>query len=556
MSEQQQQQQPREETLEFPEGFMWGSATAAYQIEGGQDEDDGRSPCIWDTFCAREGKVENGDDGSVACDHYHLWKDDVAMMRKLGLPAYRFSIAWSRLLPNGRGEVNPKGLEFYNNLIDVLVASNITPLVTIYHWDLPECLDAEYGGWLDRKVVDDFAYYAKTCFRCFGNRVKHWITFNEPWCSAVLGYCNGEMAPGRKDRPGEEPYRASHHIILAHATAVKLYRDEFQAEQKGVIGITLNMDWREPLTDEPEDKAAARRALDWQLGWYADPIWKGDYPESMKKRCGDRLPSFTEEEKDLIKGTSDFFGLNHYSTAYASNPTGKAETKSMWGNVQSGGYFDDQDCTLTDDPSWLRTDMGWPVVPWGLSRLCEYIQREYHPEGGIWVTENGCAVQDDDVEKAKQDTFRVNYYRDYIAQLHRAIGRGADVRAYFAWSLMDNFEWALGYSKRFGLCHVDYKTQVRTPKASAWFISDVIQKNALKISAEDLKKTDFVMIEGASSSAKGEGTKAGVKRKSAPSAASAAATSPAAAPGGTRGVARICETKDSLDNPSLSTEDT
>lgn len=511
MSEQQQQQQqqqptnnqkekPRTDlvTLKFPKGFLWGSATASYQIEGGQHE--GRSPCIWDAFCAKEGSIKNGDNGSVACDHYHRWKEDVALMKRLGLPAYRFSIAWSRLLPDGRrgSKVNPKGLEFYNNLINELIASNITPLVTIYHWDLPECLDIEYGGWLDRKIIDDFVFYAKTCFECFGDRVKHWITFNEPWCTAVLGYCNGEMAPGHKDSPGVEPYLASHHIILAHAKAVKLYRDEFKAKQKGIIGITLNMDWREPLTDKPEDKAAARRGLDWELGWFADPIWKGDYPENMKKRCGDRLPSFTEEEKSLIKDTSDFFGLNHYSTAFASNPVESkdAETKSMWGNVQSGGYFDDQHCSLTDDPRWLRTAMQWPVVPWGLNRLCQYIQKEYQPKGGIWITENGCAVQDeDDVENAKQDTFRVNYYRDYLAQLHKAIDEGADVRAYFAWSLMDNFEWALGYSKRFGLCHVDYKTQVRTPKASAFFILGSIKENALKISADDLKNTDFVMIE-------------------------------------------------------------
>lgn len=480
-------------TLKFPKDFVWGSATASYQIEGGHE--DGRSPCIWDTFCAKEGKVKNGDNGTMACDHYHRWKEDVALMKKLGLPAYRFSIAWSRLLPEGRGELNPIGVEFYNNLIDELIKSGIKPLVTIYHWDLPECLDAEYGGWLSRKIIDDFEYYSKKCFECFGDRVKDWITFNEPWCSTVLGYCNGEMAPGNKEKPETEPYLAAHHIILAHAKAVKCYRDHFKADQKGVIGITLNMDWREPLTDKDEDKAAAGRALDWQLGWYADPIWKGDYPETMKKRCGDRLPSFTDEEKALIKGTSEFFGLNHYSTAYASQPIGKAETKSMWGNVQSGGYFDDQECILTDDPRWLRTDMNWAVVPWGLKSMCEYIQREYQPEGGIIVTENGCAVPDDDVEKAKQDTFRVNYYRDYIAQLHEAIKNGADVRGYFAWSLMDNFEWALGYSKRFGMCHVDYETQVRTPKASALFISGVIKANALKISKEQLAATHFVMIE-------------------------------------------------------------
>jgi beta-galactosidase len=483
-------------TLKFPDGFLWGSATASYQIEGGHE--DGRSPCIWDTFCAKKGNVNNDDNGAVACDHYHRWKDDVQLMKSLGLPAYRFSIAWSRLLPNGRGEVNPKGVEFYNNLINELIANNITPLVTIYHWDLPECLDAEYGGWLSRKIIPDFEEYAVTCFKCFGDRVKSWITFNEPWCSTVLGYCNAEMAPGHKGSPDKEPYLAAHHIILAHARAVKRYRDEFKAEQKGVIGITLNMDWREALRKTPEDEAAAGRALDWQLGWYADPIWKGDYPETMRKRCGDRLPSFTEEEKKLIKGTSEFFGLNHYSTAYVSNPVGKAKTKSMWGNEQSGGYFDDQDAVLTDDPRWPRTDMDWAVVPWGLKKMCEYIQKEYSPEGGIIVTENGCAVKDDDVSMAQNDIFRVKYYRGYIAQLHKAIQGGIDVRGYFAWSLMDNFEWALGYSKRFGMCHVDYATQKRTPKASAKFFSGVVQNNALEIDETELAASDFAMIQDGS----------------------------------------------------------
>eukprot|EP00931_Biecheleriopsis_adriatica_P052821 TRINITY_DN3079_c0_g1_i1.p1 TRINITY_DN3079_c0_g1~~TRINITY_DN3079_c0_g1_i1.p1 ORF type:complete len:538 (-),score=110.52 TRINITY_DN3079_c0_g1_i1:47-1660(-) len=482
------------QSLSFPDGFVWGSATAAYQIEGAAAEG-GRTPCIWDTFSGTPGKVMNGDTGAVACDHYHRFREDVKMMKELGLPAYRFSISWSRVLPQGRGEPNPEGIKFYNDLLDELCAAGIQPLATIYHWDLPQCLEDEYGGWLGRKVIEDFEHYASVCFASFGDRVKSWITFNEPWCSTVLGYANGEMAPGRKEVPEREPYLAAHHIILAHAHAVRRYRSDFQQEQKGKIGITLNMDWRHPLTSSEADAAAAQRALDWQLGWFADPIWKGDYPESMRKRCGDRLPTFTAEEKNLIKGTSEFFGLNHYSTAYVSAPEGKAKTLSMWGNVQEGGYFDDQEVELTDDPRWGRTDMDWGVVPWGLKHMCEYIQREYSPEGGILVTENGCAVPDDDVETAQKDTFRVEFLQGYIAQLHKAIQSGADVRGYFAWSLMDNFEWALGYSKRFGIVHVDYTTQVRTPKASALLMSEAARTNALRLPQRVLKASDFVMIE-------------------------------------------------------------
>lgn len=481
-------------TLDFPKDFIWGSATAAYQIEGGAFEG-GRTACIWDTFCATEGKVKNGDNGTTACDHYHRFKEDVKLMKELNLPAYRFSISWSRLLPKGRGEPNPEAVKFYRGLLDELLKNNIKPLATIYHWDLPQCLEDEYGGWLSRQVIDDFEHYSATCFKCFGDKIQSWITFNEPWCSTVLGYANGEMAPGKKEKPETEPYIAAHHIILSHARAVKTYREKFQAKQGGQIGITLNMDWRHPLTEAEGDKAAAQRALDWQLGWFADPIWKGDYPESMRKRCGDRLPSFTEEEKQLIKGTSEFFGLNHYSTAYVAAPKGQAKTLSIWGNVQAGGYFDDQEVELIDDPRWGRSDMDWGVVPWGLKHMCEYIQKEYQPQGGILVTENGCAVADDDVQVAKYDAFRVDFYQGYIAQMHRAIQAGADVRGYFAWSLMDNFEWALGYSKRFGMVHIDYETQQRTPKQSALFFSEIVKSNKLILPASALEESDFVMIE-------------------------------------------------------------
>lgn len=470
------------QVLQFPSGFVWGSATASYQIEGGAAEG-GRAPSIWDTFSQTPGKVVNGDTGAVACDHYHRFKEDVKLIKELGFPAYRFSISWSRLLPSGRGEVNPEAVAFYGALLDELKANGILPLVTLYHWDLPQSLEDEYGGWLGRKVVEDFENYAVQCYKAFGDRVRWWLTFNEPWCSAALGYANGEHAPGRKEAPGTEPYLSAHHMILAHARAVRRYRAEFEAAQKGHIGITLNMDWKEPLTDSPADLAAHRRGMDWQLGWFADPIYKGDYPKTMRDKCGERLPSFTEEEKELIKGTSDFFGLNHYSTTFVSAfSEGEAKASlSMWGKEQSGGYFEDQDCKSHVDPAWAKTDMGWSVVPWGLKHLLLWIQKEYNPPGGIHITENGCAVQEVDVAAAENDTFRVEFLQAYIAQVHAAIHEGADVKSYFAWSLMDNFEWALGYAKRFGLVRVDYQTQERRPKASARLLGELAAGNALRI---------------------------------------------------------------------------
>jgi len=412
-------------------------------------------------------------------------------MKDLGLPSYRFSISWSRLLPRGRGEPNPEGVAFYTALIDELCAQGIAPLATIYHWDLPQCLEDEYGGWLSRRIIDDFEHFAATCFAAFGDRVSSWITFNEPWCSTVLGYANGEMAPGHTSAPDREPYLAAHHIILAHARAVRRYRSEFQERQKGRIGITLNMDWKEPRSASAADAAAAQRALDWQLGWYADPIWKGDYPAAMRQSCGERLPAFTDAEKEMVRGTSDFFGLNHYSTDLVSAPEGRAKTTSMWGNEQSGGYFDDLCVENTKDARWGKTDMGWAIVPWGLKHLCEYIQREYSPPGGILITENGCAVREDTAAAARDDAARVQYFQSYLAQVHKAIQGGADVRGYFAWSFMDNFEWALGYSKRFGIVHVDYDTQVRTPKASAMLISGLARANALKVPASLVAASDF-----------------------------------------------------------------
>jgi len=302
----------------FPNDFIWGTATSSYQIEGASVKD-GKGPSIWDAFCSIPGKIHNNENGDIACNHYENFKEDVQLMKKMGVKAYRFSIAWARIMPTGKGAVNKAGIQFYSDLIDELIKAGITPWVTLYHWDLPLALQLEDDGWLGNKISDYFAAYADVCFEYFGDRVKNWITLNEPWVVAILGYGQGVFAPGRVSN--DEPYLAGHQLILAHAKAYRIYKDKYQ-HQKGQIGITNNCDWREPLTDSQKDKDAAERALQFFLAWFADPIYKGDYPQVMKTSLGGRLPTFSKEEQKMIKGTSDFFGLNHYTTMYAAHDDG------------------------------------------------------------------------------------------------------------------------------------------------------------------------------------------------------------------------------------------
>ena len=458
----------------FPKDFTWGTATSAYQIEGAYLKD-GKGLSIWDVFCKTKGKTANGDTGEIACDHYHRYKEDVALMAKLGVKAYRFSISWSRVMPNGYGEVNEKGVAFYSDLIDELLANGITPWVTLYHWDLPLALQLEYDGWLNPKIADFFAEYARVCFDAYGDRVKHWITINEAWVVAILGHGQGVFAPGRISK--DEPYLAAHHLLLAHAKAVDVYRTSFQ-HQQGKIGITNNCDWREPLTDKPEDQAAAERALLFFLGWFADPIYKGDYPAVMRQRLGKRLPTFSEEEQKLIYGSSDFFGLNHYTTMYAADVPVDApiEEVSVYGN---GGIFEDQYVQLSVDKNWAKTDMDWAVVPWGCQKLLEWIHQRYDAPD-IIITENGCSYNNSvDDQGNCADKKRVQFVEDYLAACYGAIQNGVQLKGYFLWSLFDNFEWAKGYGERFGIVHVDFETLQRTPKSSAYWYSMVIERNGL-----------------------------------------------------------------------------
>lgn len=474
-----------ENTLTFPPDFMWGTATAAYQIEGSTTAD-GRVDSIWDRFSATPGKVLNGDTGAVACDHYKRFREDVDLIASLNTKHYRFSIAWPRIhtwhvQPDGSVDLkeNAAGIAFYNSLIDALLEKGIAPLVTLYHWDLPQPAEEIYGGWRgDKEICNVFARYAETCFRNFGDRVKMWITLNEPWCSSYLGYEKGEHAPGMTSAPGVDLYLAAHNLLIAHAKAVDLYRRQFQAEQQGKIGITLNTCWFEPSDhDDPKSVAAAETSVLFELGWFAHPVHFGNYPEVMRKEIGERLPRFTTEESGLLKNSSDFFGLNHYSTQLTGGFTDAAQRAAM-----ETGYYKDKPALDHQDDS-ERSDMDWPIVPWGFRKLLEYIQKTYANPGGIIVTENGLASKEPSLEVAMDNPQRVRFYREYLKEMHAAMnGPGkADVRGYFLWSLMDNFEWAFGYSKRFGLHYVDYETLKRTPKPAALWYAEMVKRNALTL---------------------------------------------------------------------------
>lgn len=386
----------------FPPGFLWGAATAAYQIEGAYNED-GRGPSMWDTYVKIPGKIANGDTGDVACDHYHRYKEDVQIMKDLGLKSYRYSISWSRVLPEGTGAINAKGLEFYQNLTNELVANGIEPAVTLYHWDLPETLSAK-GGWLNADTAVAFGQFSDIMFNALGDRVKLWFTLNEPWTTSIAGYGNGGQAPGLKNM-AENPYVSGHNQLLAHAAAVKVYKQKYQAAQGGKIGIVLSTEWKEPLCHSQADKEAAERSLVWYLAWFADPVFKGDYPAEMKERVKERLPVFTAAQKQDLKGSADFFAINHYATNLLQGPTEK---------IEASNYFSDLNGWIMMDPKWPKGDASWlSVVPWGMRRLLVWIKERYD-DPVVYVTENGVSVPNESTMKAKdalKDTMRVDYLR-------------------------------------------------------------------------------------------------------------------------------------------------
>eukprot|EP01089_Gocevia_fonbrunei_P019324 TRINITY_DN6812_c0_g1_i1.p1 TRINITY_DN6812_c0_g1~~TRINITY_DN6812_c0_g1_i1.p1 ORF type:complete len:498 (+),score=101.60 TRINITY_DN6812_c0_g1_i1:57-1550(+) len=473
----------------LPSDFKWGVATASYQIEGAYDQD-GRGLSIWDFYSHTPGKVANGDNGDVADNSYNLYETDITLMKELGVDTYRFSISWSRIFPNGREPINEAGVKHYNDLIDALLANNITPFVTLYHWDLPLDLEWNLVGWLNASIVDAYTLYAETCFSRFGDRVKHWLTFNEPLTFTNQGYGTGTNAPGRcSDRKicafgdsSTEPYIAGHNVLLSHAKAVQIYRQKYQKEQKGEIGITVDCTWGEPLTSDFADQAAAERYLEFQVGWWADPIFFGDYPNTMKQRIGNRLPLFTSEQKAMLKGSHDFFGLNHYTARYVSQPASPPEQK---------GWQYDQDTSLSTtnskgEPIGPQADSSWLyVVPWGFRKTLNWVDKRYgNPK--IYVTENGVDVPKESelpIEEAINDIFRVDFLSNYTHEMELAVEEdNVNVVGYMVWSLLDNFEWADGFTKRFGIHYVDYTSKDLkrySNKSSEWY-KNFIEKQKAK----------------------------------------------------------------------------
>ncbi|HZS58031.1 MAG TPA: GH1 family beta-glucosidase [Gemmatimonadaceae bacterium] len=435
--------------MTFPPGFLWGAATSAYQIEGSPLAD-GAGPSIWHEFSHTPGLVANGDTGDIACDHYRRWADDVRLMRDLGLTAYRFSMAWGRVLPDGTGRVCPAGLAFYERLVDALLAANIQPMVTLYHWDLPTALDRR-GGWVNPDIAAWFGEYADIVFRALDDRVRLWVTINEPWVVMDGGYLHGKLAPGHRSR--YEAPRVTHNLLRAHGAAVAAYR----ASGRHQIGLVVNLEPKYPASDRPRDLAATRRASAYMNRQYLDPVFRGEYPKAMAEIFGDAWHDLPIDGLPSI----DFLGVNYYTRGVTRYSAREYPLRAVTVRQTQSAY----------------TETGWEVYADGLYDTLRWVTGRY---GAIplYVTENGAAFYDPpSAVSLVDDTLRVQYLRAHVEAVRRAIDDGVDVRGYFAWSLFDNFEWAHGYSKRFGLVHVDYATQARTLKASARRYAEIARTN-------------------------------------------------------------------------------
>ena len=439
-------------TVRFPDGFLWGAATSAYQIEGSPLAD-GAGPSIWHRFSHSAGHTMNGETGDVACDHYRRYADDVALMRELGLNAYRFSVSWSRVLPEGRGRVNAAGLGFYDRLVDALLAAGIQPNVTLYHWALPAALD-DRGGWLNPDVALWFAEYVRVMFGKLDDRVTMWTTLNEPWVIADAGYLHGALAPGHRN-VFEAPI-ATHHLLRAHAAAVETYR----ASGKNRIGIVVNLEPKYAASKGTEDQSATRRAEAYMNRQYLDPLLLGSYPNELCEIFGEAWPDHPATDLEYLKQPIDFVGVNYYTRSVTRYDA------LAWPLRAS----------RVEQPRHTYTETGWEVYADGLTDTLKWVTERYG-RIPLYVTENGAAFYDPPqaIDGRVDDPLRVTYYRSHLRAAHSALCQGVDLRGYFAWSLLDNYEWSLGYTKRFGIVHVDYATQKRTPKASARFYSEVIK---------------------------------------------------------------------------------
>jgi beta-glucosidase len=440
--------------MTFPQDFIWGVATSSYQIEGAALED-GRGECIWTRFSHTPGKTHNGDHGDVACDHYHRYPEDVKLIKDLGFGAYRFSVSWPRVLPQGSGPVNEAGLAFYDRLTDELLENDIDPYVTLYHWDLPQALE-DQGGWTNPRIVDWFVEYTDVVTRVLGDRIKSWITLNEPWCSSMLGYLWGTHAPGHQDMV--KAYQAAHHLLIAHGHAMPVIR----RNAPGVpAGITLNLAPQTPHSQSPEDLILAARADGFMNRWFLDPVFKGEYPADL---LADEMIALALAGVDpgRIKEAAvpmDFLGINYYMRWMVSH------------QLEGHDRF----------PADARyTDMDWEIYGRGMGEMLLRVHQEYGPKA-LFITENGAAFPDPatTTDAVVEDPLRVSYYQEYLAAAGWALEQGVPLKGYFAWSLMDNFEWAEGYAKRFGIVHVDYATLKRTPKRSALYLGQVARTGLL-----------------------------------------------------------------------------
>ena len=459
---------PEKQTA-FPEGFLWGAATSAYQIEGSPLAD-GAGPSIWHAFAHTPGRIADGETGDIACNHYHRYRDDVALMAELGLTAYRFSINWGRVFPDGIGRANPRGLDFYRRLVHALHAKGITPMATLYHWDLPLALQTR-GGWVHRDSAAWFGDYAQAIFRTLADGVHLWVTLNEPWVVAVGGHLNGDLAPGH--RSPAEAALVGHNLLRAHGTAVQAYRAEVrppgEAGTPHGIGLVVNLEPQHPATDTERDQAAAARRDAFINRWFLDAALLGRYPDALIEGFGPAWPEFPGEDLRLIREPLDFIGVNYYSRGVVRHA--EADVLAGAERVRQDGR--------------PHTAMDWEVYPQGLTETLVRIKEDYgNPQ--VYVTENGAAFPDSSPRGGMvSDPDRVAYLRAHLRAARQAIAQGVDLRGYFAWSLLDNFEWAYGYTKRFGLVHVDYVTQTRTPKASARLYGEIIRSRGAALNGEE-----------------------------------------------------------------------